>query len=163
MDCLRPQRLFRFGFMWTLWHFGFKTIFKGDTLYYANERFVTFHDFYMMSTLEFWTSCFSQQPCLFLKLFSKQSNYGNITQGATFGIQLKSSEAGEFSPFSPLHAFLARLTFYHENLFIGRETNVPRPSSVRGFEFRGHVKASPGTKKAVRVRNKWVSESVVQP
>ena len=22
-------------------------------LYYANERFVTFHDFYMMSTLEF--------------------------------------------------------------------------------------------------------------
>ena len=34
---------------------------------------------------------------------------------------------------------------------------------INGFEFRGHVKASPGTKKAVRVRNKWVSESVVQP
>ena len=50
------------------WHFGSKTILKGDMLYYANERFVIFHDFYMMSTLEFWTSCFSQQPCLFLKL-----------------------------------------------------------------------------------------------
>ena len=37
--------------------------------------------------------------------------------------------------------------------------------SINGFEFiiRGNVKASPGTKKAVRVRNKWVSESVVQP
>ena len=43
-----------------------------------------------------------------LVIFNKIANFGNIAslQGATFGIQFKSPEPGDFSPFSPLHAFL---------------------------------------------------------
>ena len=46
-----------------------------------------------------------------LAIFPKIANFAKIAslQGATFGIQLKLSEAGDFSPFlpfSPLHALL---------------------------------------------------------
>ena len=43
-----------------------------------------------------------------LAIFAKIANFAKIVslQGATFGIQFNSSEAGDFSPFSPLHACL---------------------------------------------------------
>ena len=43
-----------------------------------------------------------------LAIFAKIANFAKIAslQRATFGIQFKLSEAGDFSPFSPLHAFL---------------------------------------------------------
>ena len=43
-----------------------------------------------------------------LAIFAKIANFAKIAslQGATFGIQFKSPAAGDFSPVSPLHAFL---------------------------------------------------------
>ena len=49
-----------------------------------------------------------------LAIFAKTANFAKIAsfakignlQGASFGIQFKSPEAGNFSPFSPLRAFL---------------------------------------------------------
>ena len=43
-----------------------------------------------------------------MAIFAKIANFAKIAslQGATFGIQFKSPQAGDFSPVSPLHAFL---------------------------------------------------------
>ena len=59
--------------------------------------------------MHFWTSNLNILPHIAspLAIFAKIANFAKIAslQGATFGIQFKSPEAGDFSPVSPLHAW----------------------------------------------------------
>ena len=81
------------------------------------QRLVIFHQFrHFRHCMHFWTSNLNILPHFAspLVIFAKIANFAKIAifakiasfQGATFGIQFKSPEAGDFSPVSPLHAFL---------------------------------------------------------
>ena len=55
-----------------------------------------------------------------LAIFATIANFAKIAslQGATFGIQFKSPEAGDFSPVSPLHAFLGISDTFRNRIII---------------------------------------------